>query len=146
MRLSEMLKKDTQHQTDYERTVLRAVHWFAAAQIQVERENEFLNLVTCLETFLTPRDGNPIGTAIAEGVALLLENGLAKRKQTKRRVQELYRLRSGVSHGGAKAVSDTDLAELRDIAERLVRKMIELAPQLNSQKDLLQSIEDMKLA
>jgi hypothetical protein len=144
-RLSATLRKPMPDQSDFERVLLRGVHWFANAQVQRERENELLNLVTCLETFLTPRDGNPIGTAIAEGIALLLETDLNARKRMKKTVQNLYRLRSGVSHGGEKAVSDADLQELREISKRLVARMIQLADHTTSQKDLLQRIEDLKL-
>jgi hypothetical protein len=131
--------------SDFERVLLRGIHWFGNALPQREPENELLSLVTCLETFLTPRDGNPIGTAIAEGVALLLGNTLDERKKLKKRVKDLYGKRSSVSHGGEKAVLESDLAELREIAKRLIRRMISLSTGIQSQKELLESIEDQKL-
>jgi hypothetical protein len=99
-----------------------------------------------LETFLTPRDGNPIGTAISEGAALLLETTLEERRRMKNRFHELYRLRSGVSHGGEKSISDDAIKELREIVRRLVASMIEFLDKMTSQKDLLQYIEDLKLS
>lgn len=144
-RLSLALQKTRASQTDFEKIMLRAVHWFANAQIEQERENELLSLVTCLETFLTPKDGNPIGTAIAEGTALLLEEDLEPRKHMKKRVKELYNMRSGVSHGGEKAIPDAKLEELRDITKRFVEKMIGMVDNFESQKALLQHIEDKKL-
>ena len=39
--------------TDFSDTLLTGIHWAANAFIQVEPANEFLSLVSCLETFLT---------------------------------------------------------------------------------------------
>jgi hypothetical protein len=140
------LEKPLASLTDIERVILRGIHWFGNALCQGEAENELLSLITCLETFLTPRDGNPIGTAIGEGIAILLGSGLEERKSLKKRVKDLYRQRSSVSHGGEKAVLEDDLTALRDIAKRLIFKVVELRNQLNSQKELLELIEDEKLA
>ena len=49
-----LLKKPDGILTDFEKTLIRSIHWYAAARAQTESENEFLNLVVCLETFLTP--------------------------------------------------------------------------------------------
>ena len=49
---------------------MRTIYWYANSQRQFEIENQLLNLIISLETLLTPRDGNPIGTAIAEGLHL----------------------------------------------------------------------------
>jgi hypothetical protein len=140
-----ILAKPVSSLSDFERVLLRGIHWFGNALPQAEPENELLSLVTCLETFLTPRDSNPIGTAIAEGVALLLGKTLDERKKLKRRVKNLYGKRSSVSHGGEKAVLEADLTELREVAKKLVRHMISLNTSIQSQKELLEKIEDQKL-
>lgn len=145
LKASTFLEKPVSNLTDLERATLRGIHWFGSALCQRQAENELLNLTTCLETFLTPRDGNPIGTAIAEGVAILLSDNLDERKRLKKRVKDLYGKRSGVSHGGEKAVLDSDLAELREVAKRLIQTVITLQPTVNSQKALLNKIEDAKL-
>jgi len=139
--VSSVLQKPLIDQSQFERTLLRGVHWFANAQFEKERENELLCLITCLETFLTPEDGNPIGTAIAEGVAFLLETDVDSRKRMKKTVQKLYRLRSGVSHGGNKAVSDADLDDLQCITKNFVTKMIQFRNKVTSQKQLLEKLE-----
>jgi hypothetical protein len=144
-KVSKVLEKSDKNLTDFEDTLLRGIHWYANSQTQSETENEFLCLVTCLETFLTPRDGNPIGTAIAEGVAIIIATGLENRKYLKKRVKDFYRMRSAVSHGGRKAILDTDLAELRAIARKLTMVMIERKDEFQSQQSLLNWIEDQKL-
>ena len=145
MDAARVLEKPAEALADIERVLLRGLHWFGNALGHEEAENELLSLTTCLEAFLTPRDGNPIGTAIAEGIAILLSDQLEERKRLKKRVKDLYGKRSGVSHGGKKAVLESDLIELRDISKRLVHKVITLLGSVSSQKELLTVIEDAKL-
>jgi hypothetical protein len=140
-----VLKKTPTSITDFERVLLRGIHWYAAGRAQREAENEFINLVICLETFLTPNDRSPIQNTIAEGVALILGNELAERKRFKTRIKSLYGMRSGVSHGGAKAINDADLQWLRLISWHLVRWMIENKSRFDSQKKLMDWLEDKKL-
>jgi hypothetical protein len=145
-KLSKLLTKKDRALTDFERTILRSVHWFASAQVQQEPENKFVNLITCLESFLTPRDGNPIGTAIAEAVAILLADTVDKRKRLKKKMLELYRLRSAVSHGGQKAILDSQLHILKTIAGLFLMLMIENIDGYQSREDLLDWIESKKLS
>lgn len=143
--MANVLKKPDNRLTDFERTLLRGLHWFANAQTQVEPENELLNLMTCLETYLTPRDGNPIRTAVAEGTAIIIGTGLENRKRLKRRIQSLYSTRSGVSHGGKKEVLDKDVIELGRIAGYLTMTLIRRKDEFPLQQALLDWIEDRKL-
>lgn len=70
--LSNILKKPYEQVNEFEGLLLRGIHWFARSQTQVDVENEFLNLTTCLEVFFTSKGGDPISSSIAEGVALIL--------------------------------------------------------------------------
>lgn len=144
-KMSKVIAKLDKELGDFERVVLRALHWVANSQTQEEGENKLLNLITCMETFLTPRDGNPIGTFIAEAVAILLADNLESRKRLKKRVQELYRLRSAVSHGGRKAILDTDLSELENIAGILTMTLVERMDEFPTHKALLEWIESKRL-
>lgn len=105
-KLSDILAKPEKQLTDFEKTLLRTLHWFSSSLTQDEIENQLLNMITCLETLLTPRDGTPIGTAIAENVAILIRTGYEDRITLKKKVQEIYRSRSAVSHGGRKKYSN----------------------------------------
>jgi hypothetical protein len=145
-KLSAILKKPYSDVTDYEKGVLRAVHWLANYQFQFERENKLLSLITSLETLFTPRDNNPIGTAIAEAVALVSSEELSERKRVKGRVRELYRHRSAVSHGGHKAVSDADLRELLKITKHAVLWSIDQTEKFKSTRNLFDWLEDRKLS
>lgn len=144
-KLSKILQKPEPALSDLERVLLRSVHWFSSAQTQPEVENQFLSLTTAIETLLTPRDGNPIGTAIAEGVAFLLAEGVDNRRAIVKRVKDLYRLRSALSHGGKKSILSDDVSTLTNIASSLIVRVIALAEELRSQKELLTWIEERRL-
>ena len=96
--------------------LLRSIHWFASSQTQFEKENKFLNLMTCLETLLTPSGmaliSPSLANQVAEGVARLLTTELEDRIALKKRVHALYGMRSGASHGGQKAIQETDVLDL----------------------------------
>jgi len=136
--------------TDFEKTLLRGIHWFATSQTQFEKENEFLNLMTCLETFLTPSGAALISPSlanqVAEGAARLLTTELENRKALTKRIQSLYGMRSGVSHGGQKAILETDLADLRNIAKELIFQMIERKDKFLTHKALLKWLDERRLA
>jgi hypothetical protein len=123
--------------TDFEQMLLRGIHWFATSQTQFERENELLNLMTCLETIFT-RSGpdfiNPsISDQVADGVARLLTT-------------DLYGMRSGVSHGGAKVILEADLKDLRNIAKELIIQMIEWKDKYTTHEKLLKELDLRRLA
>ncbi len=111
-------------QTEFEDTLLRGVHWYANALTQSEAENVALSLVTCLETFLATVPGERLSDSLAEGVAVALFQSVEERKRMKKRIKELYGLRSAVSHGGSKPILDADRDELMDIAGRFAAYMI----------------------
>ena len=143
--MAKVLEKPEDSRTDFEETIIRGIHWFANAQTQVERENQLLSLVTCLETFLTPAGTEPIATAVAEGLAILVFDDLENRKRLKRRIKDVDGKRSRVSHGGRKAVLDADLNDLREIAWHLTAHMIQRKDEFRTKSELLDWIEDQRL-
>jgi hypothetical protein len=142
---SEMLAKGT-HLTDFEETILRGIHWTADANVQAEPENALLSLITTLETYLTPRDREPIVNAIAEGVALILGEDLDTRRQLKRLVKNYYNKRSALSHGGKTAVLRADVVRLTIIVGKLTTWMIKHTNQFTNVGQLLEWLEDVKLS
>lgn len=144
--LSEILSKPYEQVNEFEKVLLRGVHWFASSQTQVERENEFLNLTTCLEVFFTPEGGDPISNSIAESLAFILGKDLVERKRLKKRVKELYGLRSKISHGSHSSVLDKDITDLKSIATSLLAKMTERSKDFSSRNDLMDWLETQKLS
>jgi hypothetical protein len=141
---SDILAKDQIN--SYEKALLRAVHWFSASRMQLESENALLNLITSIEVLLTPKDGNPIGTGIAEALALLLEDSFEDRKKIKDRFKELYRNRSAVSHGGKNSVSESDLCDLIQLAYSLLIYVCKNHDKFNDHESLIRYIEELKLS
>jgi hypothetical protein len=145
-KVSEILSKPDEDISNYEQTLLKGIHWFSSSQIQQDLENKLLNLITCLEALLTPDDGNPIGTAIAEGVAFIVADDVEKRTRIKKSVKHLYNKRSAISHGGQKVVLESDLSELQQIAGTLIMILIDRKDEFNSKKNLLDWIEAKKFS
>jgi hypothetical protein len=148
-KVAEILKHP-EKATGFDKTLLRGIHWFATSRTQFERENEFLNLMTCLETFLT-RSGqafiNPsLADQVADGVARLLTTKLENRKALKQRIKDLYGMRSGVSHGGAKTILETNLTDLRNIAKELIFQMIERKDEFRTHQEFLNWLDERRLA
>lgn len=113
-------------ETKFTPTLLQAVHWAADALTQEEPANEFLSLVSCLETFLTREvgDSTSISNAVAVGVAWVLGKDTQDRKAIRKRVKDLYDKRSKVSHGGEQTALAKDLPWLRDLVLGFLQTMI----------------------
>ncbi|MHA1228772.1 MAG: hypothetical protein ACTSPV_18755, partial [Candidatus Hodarchaeales archaeon] len=151
-KLFNILAKRKQQLSNFEEALLRSIHWFSSHLNQYEIENQFLNLVTCLETLLTPKNNDPVSNTIAEGVAILLitsddnrDDKIKKRMYMKSRIKKLYGKRSGISHGGSKQIFESEVRELRMIVKILIMEMVRRKDEFQSQKELLSWIEKQKL-
>jgi len=118
--LSDWLAKGTHDLTDLQRSLLRATHWFATAQAQVEYENRLLNLITALETIFVPKSMISTSSLVAEGAALLLGATYEERKDIRRFLLDMYKARSSVSHGGKKAVFESEVQRVRTLTADLI--------------------------
>lgn len=132
--------------TEIEAACLRSVHWIAEAERQDSLENKILCFSTALETLLTRSSGEPIGVAIAEGVALLLGTSFEERRILKKTVRDLYGRRSAISHGGGVKALQADVLQLRRIAADLVRHVLERRDTFRKKQDLFDWIEEEKLS
>lgn len=133
--------------SDFEKAILRAVHWFSLAEKQLGNENKLLALITCLETFLTSEYGNPIRNTVAEGSAIILANTLESRKYVKQRINEFYKQRSSISHGGgSKNILDSDIIELKEFVQSFIQAMIKRRNEFQTRKNVLEWLDDQKLS
>jgi hypothetical protein len=142
--LSEILKKQQPNQ--FEESLLRAVHWFSSALVQDEIENGFLYLIIALETLLIKGVNSTISNYVAESAALILSDKLEYRKEIKKIVKGYYGIRSAVSHGGKKSVSKGDYYNLINIVGTIVMILVKKRDEFESESDLIDWIEEMKLA
>ena len=141
--LGDILKKE--QLSKFEETLLQGIEWFSRAQTQSEPKNKLLNLITVLETFLTPRGTDPIQKTISEGVAILLKDDAIQRKSLMKRVKQFYGLRSKLSHGHSKEILDADIRLLLNIVGSLIMILIEERDHFASKEDLINWIEYKKL-
>lgn len=143
--LFEVLAKSPTTLTDLEQALLRSIHWFASAQAQIELENRLLNLITAVESLLSNRGQVPSTIAVAEGTAVVLHDGFEERRETKAFMSKMYGARSGVSHGGAKVVFETEVRHLRNVACELILRISSLRRQVKSRQGLMEYIERRRL-
>jgi len=132
--------------SEFENAIILGVHWIADAVSQAEPENMLLALVTALETYLSPRDGRPIASAIAEAAALLLLQDLEERKELKRRIVAHYDRRSRISHGGKRTPLREDFADLLSVAITLTVWMVDNAARFQTLDELHRWFEDVRLS
>ena len=134
--------------TEVEELYLRAIHWLGDSQNQPEVENKVLSLVTCLETFFTPEKDSslPISNTVSESIALLMFKGFDKRKNVKRRVKELYDLRSRITHGSKIVITDKDLTELMNFSYAVTRFISQKLNLYKQRKDIQTEVETKKLS
>jgi hypothetical protein len=146
-KLSKLLGQDKLN--SLEEKILSSVHWFANSQMKTEREDQLLNLMTCLETFFTPEDfRDPIIQNVAEGTALLIEDNEIDRKNTITIIRRLYSLRSSLSHHGRGKVRSEDISTLKRIDMIVLTTLIELmekSNEFNGKGELQKLIEFKRL-
>jgi hypothetical protein len=141
--LSDILKQDVVN--DFDDGLLRAVHWIANAQTQVENGNALLSYTTCLEVFFST-GGASIVNSVSRGTARLLGSNLEQRKQIKDRVADLYGKRSGVSHGGKNDIANADIFYLSRVALALTKTLISRRAEFTHRNQLREWLSDQDLS
>ncbi len=140
---SQIIKKGEVSQTNFERTILRSIHWFANAQTPMQPEYVLLSLMSSIEAFLNPPgEHEKVTTAIIEGVAAL--GGMQGYKYTKKRIEELYAKRSALSHGDRTEILERDISELRAIAFYIIHQMIQRADEFTTQEQLYEEVKRIR--
>lgn len=143
--LADLLEQPVQSLTEFEEALLRGAHWIAVAQTRDELETRLLNLMTAIEVLVGPK-GDPVRVAIAEGVALLAEETYDARLELKKFISGLYDARSKLSHGGKKAVTESDVLRIRSIASELLAKLAHWKTRIRTKQELLELLEKARLS
>jgi hypothetical protein len=112
--------------------------------VQAAATDRFLNLVTCLETFLSTGDGN-ITQGVAEGVVMFFAVPVAERVRLKKELQRHYKTRSKLSHGEHAEILADDLYQLDDLVKNFLVAMIDCRDRFQSKQDLLTFLETQRL-
>lgn len=120
------------------------MHWFSNSQMKTEKEDQLLNLITCLEIIFTPESRDPIIQNIAEGVAILIGEDVNQKEDISERIRDLYDKRSSLSHHGKGTILDIDLCYLININIKILSLLMELRKNFNCKKDFHKWIEYRK--
>ena len=131
--------------TAFQKLLLHAVHIYGSAKVQAGAADRFLNLVRCLETFLTTGDGN-ITQSVAEGVVMFFGISVAERLRLKKELQQLYKIRSKLSHGEHVDILADDLYQLEDLTKSFLIAMVDHRNRFQSRQDLQKFLEAQRLA
>ena len=131
--------------TAFQKLLLHAVHTYGGAKVQTSAADRFLNLVRCLETFLTTGEGN-ITQSVAEGVVMFFAVPVAERLRLKKGLQDLYKIRSKLSHGEHVDILPDDLYQLDDLTKSFLIAMIDFRDRFQSRQDLLKYLEAQRLS
>ncbi len=140
--VSQIIKKGEASQTNFERTILRGIHWFANAQTPMQPEYILLSLMSSIEAFLNPREREKVTKAITEGVAAL--GGEQGYNYTKKRIEKLYDKRSALSHGDRTEILERDISELRAIAFYIIHQMIQRIDEFITQEQLYEEVKRIR--
>ncbi|WP_316674894.1 HEPN domain-containing protein [uncultured Tolumonas sp.] len=141
---SEMLKK--KQTTNYEESLIQAVHWLSISLIQDETGNSFLFLIAALESLFKQKSGNSITGTVSECVALMLANTLESRKSLVKLMRDYYGKRSAVAHGGKKTISDNDLNTLTYIVLSTISFCVKNIPKFRNQDMFMDWFDDLKFS
>lgn len=143
-RLALLSQKRAEELTSLEDVLMRSIHWFANAQLQLEIEDELLNLVTSLETLLTNKT-NPLMDSVSYGIAFILGNSVTEREVLIKRYKEIYDERSATSHHGMRNADEVDLIELRFMAQEVLHFLIIKLKKWTTQEQILEWVKIKKL-
>jgi Apea-like HEPN len=131
--------------SEFEDTILRAVHWFADSTYQLETSNRFLSLMTCIEALMNPSDKMDITHRIATNVATIVSSNLLQQgvaKHIRDVMISLYATRSKIVHGSEHRIHDDEVNELEQIARFLLRTIIPVAGRFKNSKGLENALSD----
>ena len=79
-------------------------------------------------------------------MAFVLGQTLEKRREIKRTMQKLYRMRSAIVHGGGSDVTDADFRTLRHLCGSLIANLTGRRQEFASTDQLLEWVETQKLS
>lgn len=139
---SQIIKKGDVAQTNFERCILRSIHWFANAQTPMQPDYVFLSLMASIEAFLNPPSHEKVTIAIVEGIAAL--GGEQGYTYTIKRVEKLYEKRSALSHGDHAEITERDISEIRAMAFYLIHQTLQYTDEFTTQKQFYEFIEKIR--
>ena len=143
-KLSKILSKEENQKTQFEKNILRFSHWISDSHIQIGLENKLLSLMIALETIFGSGKN-----AIGFGVAIIVGNKLESRRNLKKKISEICKLRNDVVHGGKNPeVKEYNIMFLLELTIQIMLKLLQLSNDgiVKSNSDLKHLIETRQLS
>jgi len=99
---------------EWTRRIIRTIDWMGRSQRDVDPQRKFVQLVFAIESLLTYREDSvlvspSVAATLSEGFAFLLGEDHDQRLGIYRDINEIYKKRSGLVHGGNKTISSEDI-------------------------------------
>jgi len=131
--------------TGVECNLIRAIHWYIKGEREHDRASAFMYFTMALEALLTS-SGEGIQNKIAESVAFIIGDSLQKRLDIRKKVKELYGIRSKIAHGrkSQTPVSITDVRFQRDIVQKTILFFLFRRDELKEEVDIDKYFEKLK--
>ena len=93
--------------------IISGIEWIGKANSEINIKNRFLFYLISLESVFTFQEKTLISPSIVstlcEGVAFILGNDKEERLEIDRIIKKLYEIRSALSHGSDKSISEQEL-------------------------------------
>ena len=142
--LIDALSKPEAARTEFERYLIRSMHWIADAERQERLENRITGYVTAIDMFFATK-GEPLTRDVTEGTAMLLGRELANRKNIMKRMAEFYEMRSGVSHAGTATFDEDAVTRLKYYAVNFLSTVCGKAAQFKTKDEFRAWMADRRL-
>lgn len=126
---------------EYEDLLFLAITNFAEGERAVSPRQKILSYVTALELFFNERSAST--QAVVEGVAFLAGKNYDRRKAIIERIDQMYDLRSRVSHSG---VAPEEIESDRQIVLDMILRMISLRGRFASKGDVRDWIDRQRFS
>lgn len=145
-KLIEIISKNHNELNDFEKKILKAVHWYSLATLHIDSENKLLNLITALESVFTVKERGPISSFVPEAVAIILANTLEARKSIKKRINEFYKQRNKITHSGKVSILEQDTNALESFVFTTLDSLLADLGKFSTTDELWEWIEDQRLS
>jgi hypothetical protein len=138
------LEVDASNLSSWQKRVLTAVEWVGKGLRDKNISRSFVQLVFALETLFTSQEKGvlispSIGSQLAELTAFIVGDSLEDRLQTVIQVNDVYKFRSAVAHGGSNSIPVSIFLDAVKLLKTLITRII-----TNPELSKLQNIDQVK--
>lgn len=140
----DILSKESAEQTEIEQFIIRAIHWFADAELQRNLSSKLQSYVTYLDMFFSSRDGEATA-AVQDGIAYLLGGSAEQRIKIHEFVGQAYDYRSRAPHEGADFHLPEMIVELKSLTVNVLTAIVARRADLQTKKALKQWVYEQRM-